>query len=202
MKKGIVCMVMLLFFIGPAAVKADDVSELKQQLAEQNKMLQEMQQKIEKLESQQNKQDEVIQQKVTQVVNEKKADIIPDSLKWAEKIKLNGDFRYRHETVNSKSNEKEQPGKNNNRIRARLGIDVKVNEDWDLGFRLATGASDPASTNQSLDNGFAKKDVWLDLAYFNWHPKKYENRLNIYGGPESAGNVVQLPVCYRPRIVP
>ncbi len=182
MKKGIVCMVMLLFFIGPAAVKADDVSELKQQLAEQNKMLQEMQQKIEKLESQQNKQDEVIQQKVTQVVNEKKADIIPDSLKWAEKIKLNGDFRYRHETVNSKSNEKEQPGKNNNRIRARLGIDVKVNEDWDLGFRLATGASDPASTNQSLDNGFAKKDVWLDLAYFNWHPKKYENRLNIYGG--------------------
>jgi len=174
MKKRIAASIVLLL-LSMAAVKGDDVNDLKQQMAE-------MRQKLERLEAQQNKQDEVIQQKVTQVVNEKKADIIPDSLKWAEKIKLSGDLRYRHETIDSQSSGKNQDSTNRNRIRARLGLDVKVNEEWDLGFRFATGTSDPSSTNQSLESGFAKKDIWLDLAYFNWHPKKYANRLNIYGG--------------------
>ncbi|MCJ7728768.1 MAG: putative porin [Sedimentisphaerales bacterium] len=39
-----------------------------------------------------------------------------------------------------------------------------------MGFRLATGAADPVSTNQTLGDSFDKKPVWIDQAYFDWHP--------------------------------
>ncbi len=37
------------------------------------------------------------------------------------------------------------------------------------------------STNQDLDNYFTKKDIWLDRAYFNWHPNAVPG-LNVIGG--------------------
>jgi hypothetical protein len=62
-----------------------------------------------------------------------------------------------------------------------LGIDAIVNEEFDLGFRIASGSGDPASTNQTLDNSFSSKEIWLDLAYFDWHPLGIEG-LNVFGG--------------------
>ncbi|MFZ0035194.1 MAG: putative porin [Sedimentisphaerales bacterium] len=181
MRKEIVLAIWILTMAFGGAARADDVNELKTQLAEQQKLLQQMQQRIEQLETSQKTQEQKVDEKITKAVESKQVTAVPDSLKWAEKVKLSGDFRYRHESIDSQKNSKDQFGTNRNRIRARLGIDVKVNDDWDLGFRLATGAADPASTNQSLENGFQKKDIWLDLAYFNWHPKSIE-RLNVYGG--------------------
>ncbi len=180
MKKGIVLAIWILAIVSGGTARADDINELKSQLAEQQKLLLQMQQRLEQLEANQKVQEQKVDEKITKAVENKQV-ALPDSLKWAEKVKLSGDFRYRHESIDSESGGKNQDGTNRNRIRARLGLDVKVNEEWDLGFRLATGASDPASTNQTLEDGFAKKDVWLDLAYFNWHPTKYE-RLNAYGG--------------------
>jgi hypothetical protein len=180
MRKEIVLALWMLAMAFGGAARADDVSELKTQLAEQQKLLLQMQQRIEQLEANQKAQAQSVDEKITKAVASKDVNV-PDSLKWAEKIKLSGDFRYRHESINSKSSGKDQPGTNRHRIRARLGLDVKVNDEVDLGFRLATGASDPASTNQSLEDGFAKKDVWLDLAYFNWHPAKYKG-LSVLGG--------------------
>ncbi len=156
------------------ADSADEIAELKKQMTE-------MQQKIEKLEADQQKQTQNISETVNKAVEEKKAGALPDSLKWAEKIKLSGDFRYRHESIDSQSNGADQPGTNRHRIRARIGMDVKINDDLDLGFRLASGVGDPASTNQTLENSFSGKGIWLDQAYFNWHPKDIE-RLNIFGG--------------------
>ena len=49
----------------------------------------------------------------------------------------------------------------------------------DAVFRLASGSSDPVSTNQTLDGGFSSKNIWLDQAYFNWHPSSL---LNVLGG--------------------
>lgn len=183
MKKKIVTSVIILLFLSLAAggTRGDEISDLKQQLAEQSKKLQEMQQKLENLESQQNQQDKAIQDKVTKAIDSKKMDTVPDSLKWAEKIKLSGDFRYRHESIDSQSSGADQPGTNRHRIRARLGLDAKLTDEVDLGFRIASGVGDPASTNQSLENGFSGKGIWLDQAYFNWHPKVVEG-LNVYGG--------------------
>jgi hypothetical protein len=182
MTKRIRGLVVVILFLCLAAggARGDEISDLKQQLAEQSKKLQEMQQKLENLESQQNQQDKKIDEQVTKAV-EKKETKLPDSLAWAEKVKLSGDFRYRHESIDSQSSGKDQYGTNRHRIRARLGLDAKLTDEVDLGFRLDSGVGDPASTNQSLENGFSGKGIWLDQAYFNWHPKVIEG-LNVYGG--------------------
>jgi len=184
MKQNFVKLVVLLLFVLASGARGDEMSELKQQLKEQSETLQKMQERLAQLETNQasqTQQNKTIEDKVAKISDPNKPFALPEGLKWAEKIKLSGDLRYRYESIDSKSGGKDQAGKVRNRIRARLGLDTKLNDEWDLGFRIATGAADPASTNQSLENGFSKKDIWLDLAYFNYHPKLIE-RLNVYGG--------------------
>ncbi len=190
MKKRIRGLVIAVIFICLAAggARGDEMSDLKQQLAEQNKKLQELQQKLEILEAQQSQQDKVIQEKIAKAVDEKKIDsMIPESIKWIENIKFSGDFRYRYEMIDEEGSD----NRNRNRIRFRVGATAKVSEDVDLGFRLATAeevsttgshtGGDPVSTNQSFDDAFSKKSIWLDLAYFIWHPKDIPG-LNVIGG--------------------
>ncbi len=104
---------------------------------------------------------------------------------WSKNVKLGGDLRYRHELIddenleNTKKGEGEQ--RNRNRIRARIGLDAKVNDEVDAKFRLATGQADPTSTNQTLNDAFTKKDIWLDMAYFDYHPVDISG-LNVLGG--------------------
>ena len=85
---------------------------------------------------------------------------------------LSGDFRYRYEYIDDDS---AAQVRHRNRIRARLGLDAKINDEWNLGFRLATAeglsGGDPVSTNQTLDGSYSKKTFWLDLAYLNYHPQ-------------------------------
>ena len=87
---------------------------------------------------------------------------------WTDKIKLDGDLRYRNETIKVGDNDTQ----NKHRIRVRIGIEAKVNEMLDLGFQLATGSDNPVSTNQTLGDGFSTKDIRLDLAYFDFHTNK------------------------------
>ena len=183
MKKRILLLAGLLFFVGPAArAQADEISDLKAQLAEQQRMLLQMQQKLEQLEAKQSAQDERIEEQVAKVVDEKKVGAVPDSLKWAEKVKISGDLRYRYEMID----EEGLDNRNRNRIRARLGITGQVTDDIEVGLRLATSEpfssdkGDPISTNQTLDDAFSKKSIWLDLAYFEWNP--HGGGLNILGG--------------------
>lgn len=57
------------------------------------------------------------------------------------------------------------------RVRARIGIDARVDEDLGIGLRIATGDNDgPVSTNQALGGYMAKKDLWLDRAYMDFTP--------------------------------
>ncbi len=106
---------------------------------------------------------------------------IPD---WVNNLKFFGDFRYRYEWIDDEDATKNQE---RHRIRARINLNTKANDEVDLGFRLAsggatsTGEGDPTSTNQTLDTSFSTKNLWLDLAYFNYHPESIEN-LNVYGG--------------------
>ncbi len=180
-------------------VKADELSELKQQINEQNQKLQELMERLEQLEARQRQKEQSLTQKIEEVAEkaENKEAVLPEALKWAEKIKISGDFRYRHEHIDQEttgSAVRWKNGRDRDRIRARLMIEATVNDEWGLGFRLASGErtmlvdsdeadmfADPVSSNQTLKQNFSSKDVWLDLAYFDWHPIATEG-LNVFGG--------------------
>ncbi|MHC4635883.1 MAG: putative porin [Planctomycetota bacterium] len=121
-----------------------------------------------------------LEELVNKTFEEKKGEygVAPD---WVNKITPFGDFRYRHETLDNTGdtvgNERRR-----NRIRARLGFKVEVNEEWDAIFRIASGSSEsPTSTNQTTDGAFSSKEIWLDLAYADWHPQAYSG-LKVFMG--------------------
>jgi hypothetical protein len=158
-----------------ASAKGDEISDLKQQL-----MI--LQQRIEQLEASQKNQETLMEEKIARAVENSPAFEIPETLKWVEKVKLTADFRYRYEFIDQEGAE----NRNRNRIRARIGILGQVTDDLQIGFRLATseeiasGNGDPVSTNQTLDDAFSKKSIWLDLAYFKWSPSG--TGFNVFGG--------------------
>jgi hypothetical protein len=172
MKKGIIllAMVAVLVFLQPASTaRADELSDLKQQVESQNKTLSQLQRRIAGLEAE-----------------GKEGAGLPDSIKWIENVKISGDFRYRHEHLDQEDVTAGRAGWANSvdrhRIRARLMLQAIINDEWDVAFRLATGSdASPISTNQDLEDSFDKKDVWLDLAYFTWHPAAHED-LTVFGG--------------------
>ena len=93
------------------------------------------------------------------------------------KIKIKGDFRYRHETIDEDGSDT----RNRHRMRARIGLSAQVNENIGALIQISSGSSDPVSNNQSLDEGFSSKDINLDLAYFSWKPRQL-NGLELFGG--------------------
>jgi hypothetical protein len=158
-------------FAAATSARADEISELKKQLME-------LQARIEQLELQQKK---VVAEEVNKAIEKKQVSAIPESMKWVEKVKISGDIRYRHESIDEQSGGDWKQGVSRHRIRARLGIDGKVNDDVDLGLRLASGSADPVSTNHDLGDSFSSKTIWLDLAYFDWHPGTMKG-LDVVGG--------------------
>ncbi|MEA3225319.1 MAG: putative porin [Planctomycetota bacterium] len=123
---------------------------------------------------------------VGKAIDQKKADfkLTPD---WLNNVAVKGDFRYRHEW---KDDESRTDDRNRHRIRARLGIYGRANEEVDVGFRLASGNNaaptgdsegSPASINQDLTNAFSSKNIWLDLAYFDYHPADIKG-FKVLGG--------------------
>ncbi|MHC4153192.1 MAG: putative porin [Planctomycetota bacterium] len=81
--------------------------------------------------------------------------------------------------------------RNRNRIRARLRIDSKINDEFDAVFRVATAETDAdfddglakgsTSTNQTLTREFKQKNLWLDWAYGKYHPN-YAPGLDVWFG--------------------
>ena len=170
-KSFLMFLVVSVLFAAAASAGADEISELKKQLME-------LQARIEQLELQQKK---VVAEEVNKAIEKKQISAVPDSMKWVEKVKISGDIRYRHESIDEQSGGDWKQGVSRHRIRARLGIDGKVNDDVDLGLRLASGSADPVSTNQDLGDSFSSKTLWLDLAYFDWHPGTLKG-LDLVGG--------------------
>jgi hypothetical protein len=113
---------------------------------------------------------------------------------WLDRFTFKGDFRYRHEYINQEDDGKAH--RTRHRIRARVFIGTEVNEYVDFGFQFATGdnedwpggefdfGGDPVSTNQTIGDAFSNKFMWVDLAYFDFHPIKDSSiyNLNIIGG--------------------
>ncbi|MBI4775198.1 MAG: putative porin [Deltaproteobacteria bacterium] len=65
------------------------------------------------------------------------------------------------------------------RNRQRVGSKVEVAGGVEAGLRMASGGSDPRSTNQTLDNFFDTKDFRLDQAYLKWKPL---DSMSLVGG--------------------
>jgi len=167
----------------------EDIHRLRAELEAQKQRQAELEDKINQLEANQKLREPAPAQTTERAVapqsEEKKPEAIPEVLKWASKLNWYGDLRYRYEYIDDDSADEDR---HRNRIRARLGLDVKVNDEWNLGFRLATGTTesnglsgDPVSTNQTLDEAFSRKPLWLDLAFFGYHPEWFKG-LDLFGG--------------------
>jgi len=94
---------------------------------------------------------------------------------WTDRIGLDGDFRYRYESIDAEGSSTRR----RNRIRARANIRADVADNVEVGFGLATGGDDPVSANQTLGAGGSSKDVSLNLAYADWEAM---DGLHIIGG--------------------
>lgn len=94
---------------------------------------------------------------------------------WTDKVSLSGDLRLRWEGIYQDDRDDRERG----RFRMRFGFKADVAEDIKLIVRLATGAGDPASTNQTIGDGFTGKDITLDRAYVDW---RVNDNLKLYGG--------------------
>ena len=178
----------LMLFVSNMTVtaRADEISELKQLLNEQAKKLQELQERIAQLEARQKLKEQSLTEKIEKVAEQKQAPALPDSIKWIDKIKWSGDFRYRHDTIDDDSG---STTRDRDRIRARIKMEAEVNDEWDAVVRLASGSSDsPTSTNQTLgdsdSDSFSSKEIWLDQAYANYHPESMPG-LNLLAGKMS-----------------
>lgn len=107
---------------------------------------------------------------------------LPD---WLGNVTLSGDFRYRHEwtqTDHTTDEGRSIRDRNRHRIQARIGLYGIVNDEIGYGFRVASGNNaSPTSNNQDMGDGFSSKNLWLDLAYADYHPAAVPG-LNVYGG--------------------
>lgn len=66
------------------------------------------------------------------------------------------------------------------RFRGRLGMTVKIDDNWSGGFRLSTGnADDPLSANQTLGNFDNRYTVLADRAYIRY---RYADQFNVVMG--------------------
>lgn len=106
---------------------------------------------------------------------------VPD---WTKRIRFGGDMRMRHQSeyydpANSSFVKPDKPtellnstvDRSRERYRIRVGAKIKVNEQMEGEFKIATGnESDPVSTNDTLGDTFNKDTVTLDLGYVRWKP--------------------------------
>jgi hypothetical protein len=99
---------------------------------------------------------------------------------WFGVVKFSGDFRFRQQFEEKVSDSGDPANESTShrsrqRMRARFGFEAKINRDWKLYTRLATGSDDPTSTNQTFDDAFSSKGIRFDQAYVKWiplHPEK------------------------------
>lgn len=100
-----------------------------------------------------------------------------DLPQWVQDMKLSGDFRLRHEY--SKRNDSTDMNRNRGRIRYRLGLETKVNDKTKVALGIASGGTDPRSTNQTFQDTFSKKGINIDYVYAQYTPN---DMLTLTGG--------------------
>lgn len=158
-----------------AAVSDEDFELLREQLAAVSQRLDELAAENAELRQAQDQAATSIADVQTSVSQVKQADAPAPGENWSDRISLDGDFRYRYETIDAEGSSTRK----RNRIRARTNIRADLADDIEVGFGIATGGDDPVSTNQTLGGGGSSKDIVLNLAYADW---EVVDGLHIVGG--------------------
>ncbi|MFC1482645.1 putative porin [Candidatus Margulisiibacteriota bacterium] len=102
-------------------------------------------------------------------------------------IKIHGDVRLRHQ---SEKKEDDKHVRDRLRIRARVGITGIIQDQWSGVIGLASGGTDPRSTNQTLDNTFSTKSIMLDYAFIKYGPIP---SLAFFAGKIKRENIIWQP---------
>lgn len=105
---GILLATRMAYAQGPDS--ATEIESLKRTVQEQNELILQLLQRIEALESKQEKQEIWIEEKEEEEPS------------WTEHVRVSGDFRYRYEWVDD---DRVDADRNRNRIKARIGVDAK-----------------------------------------------------------------------------
>jgi hypothetical protein len=169
-----------------AAVSDEDFEQLRQQLAEVSQRLDQLATENAELRRAQNQAAAAITDVRTSVAEVKATELPASEESWPDRIAVNGDFRYRYESIDAEGSST----RTRNRIRARTNITAQVADNTEVGFGLATGGDDPVSSNQTLGGGGSSKGIALNLAYANWEVTdglhliagKFKNPLTNVGG--------------------
>ncbi|MEW6324420.1 MAG: putative porin [Nitrospirota bacterium] len=82
---------------------------------------------------------------------------------FVDRATLSSDLRVRHESFFKQSDAKEVD-RHRQRFRLRIGAKIKV-KSFLVVVRVASGTGEQQSTNQSFDNLFTQKAIWIDHAY-------------------------------------
>lgn len=98
-----------------------------------------------------------------------------------KELKLYGDARFRYQweeyrPQSATAKSKEDRNQQRERIRLRIGTDVKLSDEFNAGFQLST-AQTADSDNQTVGKsgegaGFGKFPVFISKAFLGWEPTK------------------------------
>jgi len=142
--------------------------------------------------------EEAKKEEVKKEESKKEESAVPD---WVKNIKLKGDFRFRYQYQNFEDAVKDDTLERNRlRYRARVGLEAKANGWAKVNFGIASGSyeskittdqlasgkdikaslgQDLRSTNQTFDDFFSHKPLWIDYAYGELTPWSW---ITLVGG--------------------
>ena len=95
---------------------------------------------------------------------------------WIKNTRFSGDLRLRYQMDDRPAGAKDR---HRGRYRFRLGFTNQITDDIEIGFGLASGPSNPRSSNQDMVNSFETPDFRLDYAYASWKPAAW---MTLTGG--------------------
>lgn len=122
------------------------------------------------------------QQELRLLALEEKQNANAQLLEILKRFSWYGDLRTRFQSEST-----ETPGatdeRDRGRIRFRLGANVHMFKNLDIGFRMSTGGlGSRDSGNQTFDGGFTHRAFDLDLAYFRYQPTLARWNTVVQGG--------------------
>lgn len=154
----------------------DMVANLQKQMGDMQRTIQMQNQKIQQLETRPSGDGSAAAVEVPPPMsdyefNERLAGALGGANKWLKDLKFSADMRLRYEAFSYKNSNPSTHPRNRFRFRLRFGFEKKFKPDMTVGFYLASGSlTDPNSTNETLDNNFAFKQVVIERVYAFYDP--------------------------------
>jgi hypothetical protein len=98
------------------------------------------------------------------------------SLDWLSRVRIAGDFRYRHENIDDEQAAGERTRET---LRARIAAGLQITDRIDGEIGISTGGPDPRGSNSVLGAASSRKPLGLDVGYVRWRPRE---DLAVIGG--------------------